>query len=104
MQRIAFKMKLFPGKEQEYKRRHTALWPELVELLKEAGISDYHIYLDKETDILFGSYLADNADALALLPNNPLMKKWWAYMAELMETNEDISPVSHTLEQMFYLP
>jgi len=53
MEQIAFTMQLKPGQAAEYERRHDAIWPELVELLKQAGISDYSIFLDETTGTLF---------------------------------------------------
>lgn len=104
MQRIAFKMKLFKGAEEEYKRRHDALWPELKSLLKQAGIKDYSIFLDEETNILFGYLTITDKTKLDDLPNEPVMKKWWDYMKDIMETNEDNSPVNIPLKEVFYLP
>jgi L-rhamnose mutarotase len=104
MQRVAFKMKLFKGSEEEYKRRHDALWPELKTLLKEAGIKDYSIFLDEETNALFGYLTISDIAQLDELPKHPVMKKWWAYMKDIMETNEDNSPVNISLKEVFYLP
>jgi L-rhamnose mutarotase len=104
MSRIAFKMKLFKGKEDEYKKRHDELWPELKELLKASGISEYSIFRDKETNILFGVMNAENQSALNKLPSEAVMQKWWAYMKDIMESNTDNSPVSISLEEVFYLP
>ena len=104
MSRVAFKMKLFKGCETEYKKRHDALWPELEVLLKEAGIKDYSIFLDEETNTLFGCLTIDDEKKLADLPSQPVMKKWWAYMKDIMETNEDNSPVNIPLKEVFYLP
>lgn len=104
MTRVAFKMKLFKGKEEEYKRRHEELWPELKDLLKTAGISGYSIFLDNETNSLFGVLESDDPSALDILPSNPTMKKWWAYMKDIMETNADNSPVTVPLKEVFYLP
>lgn len=103
MQQLAFKMRLFPGKAQEYKKRHDEIWPELVALLKESGISDYHIYLDEESNVLFGTYKVVDIDALEVLPQNPVMQKWWQHMSDIMESNTDHSPVSSPLVSMFYL-
>ncbi len=61
MKRIAFKMKLFKGCEEEYKKRHDAIWPELEALLKETGIEDYSIFLDEETNSLFGVLKIEDA-------------------------------------------
>jgi L-rhamnose mutarotase len=104
MQRIAFKMKLFKGKEDEYKKRHDEIWPELKSLLKTKGIEDYSIFLDKETNDLLGVLKVEDSMKLDELPNHPVMKKWWSYMKDIMETNEDGSPVSIRMSEVFYLP
>lgn len=104
MPRIASKMKLHKGFEAEYKKRHDEIWPELSGLLKETGISDYYIYLDKETNALFAVLEATDTAALDALPANPVMQRWWAYMKDIMESNPDNSPVSFPLEEVFYLP
>ena len=96
-------MKLHPGKEDEYKRRHDQLWPELEQLLKETGIEDYSIFLDEETNDLIGVLKINNPDAMNDLPNHPVMKKWWVYMKDIMECNPDNSPVSIPLKEVFYL-
>jgi L-rhamnose mutarotase len=103
MARIAFKMKLHKGMEAEYKRRHDQLWPELKQLLKQVGIKDYSIFLDEETNYLFGVLKIDNPKAMDDLPNHPVMKKWWAYMKDIMITHPDDSPVSTPLKDVFYL-
>ena len=104
MHRIAFKMKLFRGQEAEYQKRHDTIWPELKSLLKTAGILSYSIFLDEETDILFGVLGIEDPIKLDELPGHPVMKKWWNYMKDIMETNEDESPVSVRLKEVFYLP
>ncbi len=104
MQRIAFKMKLFKGKEAEYKKRHDEIWPELKSLLKQTGIEDYSIFLDEETNVLFGVLKINDPMQLDELPLHPIMKKWWSYMKDIMETNEDNSPVSVRMSEVFYLP
>lgn len=104
MPRVGFKMKLFNGCEDEYKKRHDAIWPELKTLLKETGVEDYSIFLDKETNILFGVLKIKNPLKLDELPTHPVMKRWWAYMKDVMESNPDMSPVSIPLKEVFYLP
>ena len=104
MHRVAFKMKLNKGFEDEYKKRHDRLWPELEELLKKTGISEYSIFLDAETNALFGILKAEDPSALNNLPSNLVMQKWWAYMKDIMESNPDNSPVSIPLKEVFYLP
>jgi len=104
LHRVAFKMKLFKGREAEYKKRHNELWPDLQELLKTAGISDYSIFLDESTGDLFGVLKAGSLEALDKLPESPVMQKWWKYMADIMESNPDNSPVSIPLTEVFFLP
>ena len=104
MQRLAFKMKLFKGKEEEYRKRHDEIWPELKSLLKTTGIEDYSIFLDEETNSLFGVLRIKDKMKLDDLPYHPVMKKWWAYMKDIMESNPDNSPVSVPLKEVFYLP
>jgi L-rhamnose mutarotase len=104
MDRVAFKMKLFPGFKEEYKKRHDEIWPELVALLKDTGISEYSIFLDEETNSLFGVLKAEDAKELDNLPSHAVMQKWWAYMGDIMESNPDNSPVSVPLNEVFYMP
>jgi L-rhamnose mutarotase len=104
MARVAFKMKLNKGCEEEYKKRHDELWPDLQQLLTTAGISEYSIFLDEETNILFGVLKAENPATLDNLPAEPVMQRWWAYMKDIMESNPDNSPISIPLKEVFYLP
>lgn len=104
MQRVAFKMQLFEGKIEEYKRRHDEIWPELVELLKESGIEDYSIFLDETTLSLFGVLKITDSLKLDDLPKQAIMQKWWVYMSDIMASNPDNSPVSIPLKEVFYLP
>ncbi len=104
MQRTAFKMQLIKGFEEEYKKRHDEIWPELQVLLKESGISDYAIFLDETTNSLFGVMKADDPQKLNNLPEHPVMQRWWEYMSDIMETNPDHSPVQTPLKEVFYLP
>lgn len=104
MQRIAFVMKLFPGNEGEYRRRHDALWPELAELLHDTGIREYSIFLDEASLILFAYFQIDDVVKLEDLPAHPVMREWWDHMKDIMETNPDHSPVTKELKEIFYLP
>jgi L-rhamnose mutarotase len=104
MTRVAFKMQLFAGKKEEYKKRHDEIWPELVALLKETGISEYSIFLDETTNSLFGVLKAEDPALLNNLPSHAVMQKWWKYMEDIMESNADNSPVSVPLEEVFYMP
>lgn len=101
--KIAFKMKLMPGCQKEYKRRHNNIWPELCRVLKEHGISDYSIFLDEETNCLFAVQQLTENSVSHLLGRQLIMKKWWVYMADIMETNTDYSPVVQPLPMMFHL-
>ncbi len=103
MNRIAFKMKLKPGCEAEYKKRHDEIWPELAALIRESGVSDYSIFLDRETNTLFAVQKQSGGQGSQDLGTNPVVRKWWAYMADIMEANPDQSPVTVPLTEVFYL-
>lgn len=104
MTRHAFKMKLKPGFEAEYQKRHDEIWPELSLLLSESGVSDYSIFLDEETLTLFAVQKLADGHTADLFPSNPVVRKWWDYMAEIMEVNPDNSPVCVTLPEVFHAP
>lgn len=97
-------MKLHAGKEEEYRRRHDAIWPELSALLQESGIQEYSIFLEEETGQLFGYLRIEDPAKLDQLPEQPVMQRWWTYMKDIMDTNPDHSPVSIPLKEVFYLP
>lgn len=103
MQRHAFKMYLNQGQEAEYIRRHDEIWPDLVDLLRQTGISNYSIHLDRETNVLFGYLERRDDHTMDDLPNHPVMKRWWAYMGDIMRTNTDGSPVAVPLAETFYM-
>lgn len=103
MKRIAFKMFLNKGFEAEYKKRHDEIWPELANLLKDSGIANYSIFLDEETLVLYGVLDCHNEIKYQNLPFQPVMQKWWEYMKDIMKTNEDGSPVSIPLREVFYM-
>jgi len=103
MKRYAFKMKLKPGFKDEYKKRHDEIWPGLKKLLHDAGIREYSIFLDEETNILFVVQKVVGNTGSQDLGQQEIVKKWWAYMADIMDTNPDNSPVSIPLEEIFYM-
>jgi len=104
MTRNAFKMKLKPGFAAEYRKRHDEIWPELSALLTAAGVSDYSIFLDEETLTLFAVQKLADGHTAELLPSDPLVRKWWDFMAEIMEVNPDHSPVCVALPEVFHAP
>ena len=103
MKRIAFKMKLKPGYAAEYQKRHQEIWPELVKMIKDSGVSDYSIFFDTETNILFAVQKQSGDQSSQDLGTNPIVRKWWDYMSDIMEVNPDNSPVSIPMPEVFYL-
>ena len=103
MIRQAFKMQLYPGVVDEYRRRHDEIWPELSAALTAAGVSDYSIFLDEETLTLFATLKLKTDHTMAELPSQPVMKKWWAWMAPLMASHADNSPVVVDLVEVFHM-
>jgi L-rhamnose mutarotase len=104
MKRVAFKMKLKAGCRDEYRRRHDALWPELRAMLKAQGVSEYSIFYDEETGILFAFQKVEGGSSSQDMGNVEIVKKWWSYMADIMDANPDDSPVTVSLDELFYLP
>lgn len=101
--RKAFKMKLYKGQKEEYKKRHNALWPEMKEMIHEYGGSNYSIFLDEETMTLFGYIELEDEEKWNESASTEICQKWWDYMADIMETNPDNSPVSEDLMPVFHL-
>ena len=102
-EKVAFTMRLKPGQAAEYERRHDAIFPELVDLLRQSGIKDYSIHLDPETGTLFGVLWRRQDHAMADLPAHPVMQRWWAHMADIMEVKPDNAPVVTPLATVFHL-
>ena len=103
MEKVAFVMSLKPGYEQEYKKRHDEIWPELVEELKNAGVSDYSIFYEESSNKLFAVLKREDDHTMGALPNNAVVKKWWQHMADIMDTHEDNEPVATDLRKVFHL-
>ena len=103
MKRLAFKMYLKEGFKEEYRKRHNELWPEVADLLKKAGVSNYSIFLDEGTNTLFAVQTITSDKGSQSLGGQDIVQKWWDYMADIMEVNADNSPVSEELEEVFYL-
>ncbi|MET0600038.1 MAG: L-rhamnose mutarotase [Mesorhizobium sp.] len=102
-EKYAFRMRLNPGMAAEYRRRHDLIWPELTVLLREAGISDYSIHLDEATGTLFGVLWRADGHRMAELPDHPVMRRWWAHMADIMEVQPDDEPVAVPLTTVFHM-
>ena len=103
MIRKATKMKVFPHKFDEYKTRHDQLWPEMEAMLKQYGAHHYSIFLDEEEAVLFAYVVLESIEQWNLVSQTKICQKWWNYMKDLMETNEDNSPKSWELKEIFYL-
>lgn len=103
MVKKAVKMKLYEGLKDEYKKRHSELWPELAEVLKSHGASSYSIFLDEETHILFAYLELESEELWDKVAETEVCQKWWSFMKDIMDTNPDNSPISKDLVQVFDL-
>ncbi|MFO7620864.1 MAG: L-rhamnose mutarotase [Bacteroidales bacterium] len=103
MKRFGFKMRLLPGFKEEYRKRHSEIWPGLVTLLKNEGVGNYSIFLDEETNTLFAYQEQTGESSSQDLGSTEIVRRWWKYMADIMETNPDNSPVTIPLEQVFFM-
>lgn len=97
----AIRMKVYADKHEEYKKRHDEIWPELEQAIKEHGCKSYSIWLDEETHFLFGYLEIEDEDQWSQLSKTAINQKWWSYMKDVMETNEDDSPVTVSLKNVF---
>lgn len=98
-----FKMKLNDGEVAEYKKRHNQLWPEMKDIIHKHGGKNYSIFLDNETNILFGYIEIESEELWNQVGKTEVNQRWWDFMASIMETNDDNSPVSKDLDLMFHL-
>ncbi|MFT3740744.1 MAG: L-rhamnose mutarotase [Breznakibacter sp.] len=104
MKTIAYKMFIKPGSIDEYKLRYQEIWPELESITRASGVVDYHIYLDDETHTLFITQTFDESKQSVFgIEDHPLMKKWWRYMAPILESNFDNTPVTEFLSPVYSL-
>lgn len=103
-ERIAFRMNLNPGQAAEYEKRHDEIFPELAQALKDAGVSDYTIWHDPESNHLFGILTRTDNHTMAKLPDTEIMKRWWKHMADVMETDSNNVPTQVPLKRVFFLP
>lgn len=103
LEKHAFCMRLYPGMADEYKRRHDEIWPELVALLRDAGVSDYSTHLEEETNLLFTVVWRRRDHTMDRLAEHPVMRRWWDHMADIMETKPDNEPVSVPLRTVFHM-
>jgi L-rhamnose mutarotase len=103
-ERIAFRMNLNPGQAAEYEKRHDEIFPELAQALKDAGVSDYSIWLDPVSNHLFGILTRTADHTMDRLPDSAIMKRWWKHMADVMETDADNVPTQVPLKRVFLLP
>ena len=103
MARIGFRMRLKPGAEAEYVRRHAAVWPELLADLSAAGASNYSIFLDGED--LFGYLEVADFDAFrARMAESDADARWQPEMAPLIDplTDPDTG-FHHRMTEVFHL-
>ena len=103
MKRVSFKMYLKPGMEDEYVKRHDAIWPELKKKLVDQGVYDYSIFLDRQTNILFAVQKVKGEADSQVRDESGVIQRWWDYMADIMETNPDNSPKTADLVEVFYM-
>ena len=103
MLRKAFRMAVHAGREAEYQRRHSPIWPELEAVLKAHGVHDYSIFLDETDGSLFAYVEVEDEARWDAIASTDVCRRWWAHMRALMPTNPDDSPRSVTLREVFHI-
>ncbi|HEY1353184.1 MAG TPA: L-rhamnose mutarotase [Ktedonobacteraceae bacterium] len=103
MQRIAFLMEIRPGSEQEYRRRHRQVWPQLLADLKRAGCRNYSLYL-QGTRLFAYMEVEDLQRYQQIMAASKVSKRWEAYMSDiLIRETEAASGFPPLLEEVFHL-
>ena len=103
MIRKAFRMAVNPQETAEYERRHSPIWPELQQVLREHGVHDYSIFLDETDGSLFGYVEIEDEARWDAIARTPVCRRWWTHMRDIMPTNPDDSPRSVPLREVFHL-
>jgi L-rhamnose mutarotase len=103
MIRKAFVMSVNPGSEQEYRKRHSPIWPELERTLKAHGVHNYSIFLNPQTLQLFAFVEIEDQARWDAIARTAVCQKWWAHMQDVMPTNPDHSPQSLELMEVFHM-
>ena len=103
MERVGFTMRLLPGQEAEYRRRHAAVWPEMLDALRAAGARNYSIFIHGAE--LFAYLEVDDFDAFrASMAATEINDRWQAEMASLIDPLTDPETGFHQrLEEVFHL-
>ena len=103
MERIGFAMRLRPGAEAEYRRRHAAVWPEMLADLTSAGARDYSIFLRGED--LFGYLVVDDLERFrGHLAASEVNARWQREMGDLIDPLTDPATGFHRrLDEVFHL-
>jgi len=96
-------MRVNPGQEAEYTRRHNPIWAELEEVLRQHGVHRYSIFLDPETHDLFAYAEIESEERWQALASTEVCRRWWRSMRELMPSNPDDSPQARGLREVFHL-
>ena len=103
MIRKAFLMSVNPDAHVEYEKRHQPIWDDLAAILKQHGVTNYSIFLDEETSQLFGYAEIESEERWNAIAATDECRRWWSYMRDIMPTNDDNSPVSRELKEVFHL-
>lgn len=103
MQKKAFLMRLNPDVAAEYEHRHNPIPAELSAELRKHGVGSYSIFLDAECLLLFAYLEFESEERLAEIARTDACQRWWRFMAPLMHTNPDASPVQTPCRQVFDL-
>jgi len=101
--RKAFRMRVNPGAEGEYERRHRPVWAELEQTLLEHGVRTYSIFLAPDTHDLFAYVEVADEAQWAAIASTDTCQRWWRHMRDVMPANPDDSPVSTDLREVFHI-
>lgn len=105
MIRKSFLIRAKRGMSDEYVKRHNPIWPELQITLKDFGVSNYSIFIHDGSGMLFGYMEVEDESLLEKLAQQDIMKRWWKYMTDVLESENEFSDkaIEQELKEVFHL-
>jgi len=105
MIRKAFLINAKPSMAREYQKRHNPIWPEMEDVLKKYGVSNYSIFLNEDTGALFGYLEIEDENIFRCIGDTEVCQRWWKYMKEVLVSESDEAPMAkeEILKEVFHL-
>lgn len=103
MERVCFTFELYEGVEEEYKRRHDEIWPELVADIKAAGFSNYSLFRRGSQIVAYAEVDPDLATAMSKLASSDANARWSAWFEDLIVNLTDAKGRLMSMQEVWHL-